>query len=77
VVQGPSLLAVFNPQTNSVEKSIKVGSRPHWVALVPGNKTALTTNEESNDVSIVDLESGAVTNIPVGGAPRKVAVQSS
>ena len=77
VVQGPSLLAVFNPQTNSVEKSIKVGSRPHWVALAPGNKTALTANEDSNDVSIVDLESDAVTNIPVGGAPRKIAVQSS
>jgi YVTN family beta-propeller protein len=77
VVQGPSLLAVFNPQTNSVEKSIKVGSQPHWVAVVPGNKTALTANESSNDVSIVDLESDAVTNIPVGGAPRKIAVQSS
>ncbi len=62
-VQGPSLLAVFNPQTNSVEKSIKVGSRPHWVAGGPGGKTALTTNEDSNDVSIVDLESGTVTNI--------------
>jgi hypothetical protein len=26
----------------------------------------LTTNEDSNDVSIVDLESGAVTSITVG-----------
>ena len=76
-VQGPSLLAVFNPQTNNVEKSIKVGSRPHWVAPGPGSKTALTTNEDSNDVSIVDLESGAVTNITVGNAPRKIAVQTA
>src|SRR5215813_10952142 len=76
-VQGPSLLAIFNPQTNDVEKSIKVGSRPHWVAPGPGSKTALTTNEESNDVSVVDLESDAVTNIPVGGAPRKIAVQTA
>ena len=76
-VQGPSLLAVFNPQTNNVEKSIKVGSRPHWVAPGPGSKTALTTNEDSNDVSIVDLESGAVTNITVGNVPRKIAVQTS
>ena len=77
VVQGPSLLAVFNPQTNNVEKSIKVGSRPHWVAPGPGNKTALTANEDSNDVSIVDLESDAVTKITVGDAPRKIAVQTS
>ena len=76
-VQGPSLLAVFNPQTNNVEKSIKVGSRPHWVAPGPGSKTALTTNEDSNDVSIVDLESGAVTSITVGNTPRKIAVQTA
>ena len=76
-VQGPSLLAIFNPQTNNVEKSIKMGSRPHWVAPGPGSKTALTTNEDSNDVSIVDLESGAVTNITVGNAPRKIAVQTA
>jgi YVTN family beta-propeller protein len=74
-VQGPSLLAVFNPQTNSIEKSVKVGSRPHWVAAGPGGQTALTTNEDSNNVSIVDLESGAVTHVPVGNAPRKIAVQ--
>ena len=77
VVQGPSLLAVFNPQTNTVEKSIKVGSRPHWVAVVPGNKTALTANEDSNDVSVVDLESESVSTIAVGGMPRKIAVQTS
>ena len=75
-VQGPSLLTVFNPQTNNVEKSIKVGTRPHWVAGAPGGKSAFTTNEDSNDVSIIDLESGTVTNIPVGNAPRKIAVQS-
>lgn len=74
-VQGPSLLTVFNTQTNSVEKSIKVGSRPHWVAGGPDSKTALTANEDSNDVSIVDLESGTVINIRVGNAPRKIVVQ--
>jgi YVTN family beta-propeller protein len=37
----------------------------------------LTANEDSNDVSIVDLESDAATKIPLGGAPRKIAVQSS
>jgi YVTN family beta-propeller protein len=76
-VQGPSLLAVFNPQTNIVEKSIQVGSRPHWVASGPEGKIALTTNEGSNDLSIIDLEQGTVTNIPVGSAPRKIAVQTS
>jgi YVTN family beta-propeller protein len=76
-VQGPSLLAVFDAQTNKVEKSIKVGSRPHWTAGGPDGKTAFTANEDSNDVSIVELASGAVTNIPVGNAPRKIAVQTA
>ncbi len=75
-VQGPSVLAIFNPQTHNVEKSIKVGSRPHWVAPGPGSKIALTANEDSNDVSFVDLETGEVTNIAVGNAPRKIAVQT-
>jgi YVTN family beta-propeller protein len=75
-VQGPSLLTVFDPQTNHIEKSIQVGSRPHWVASGPQGNSALTTNEGSNDVSIVDLENGTVTNIPVGNAPRKIAVQT-
>ena len=43
----------------------------------PGGRTALTTNEDSNDVSIVDLESGAITTVRVGNAPRKIAVQSA
>ncbi len=37
---------------------------------------AYVTNEGSNDVSVVDLASRAVTaTIPVGNAPRKIAVQ--
>jgi YVTN family beta-propeller protein len=40
-------------------------------------QTVLTTNEDSNDVSIVDLESDAVTTIPVGNVPRKIAVQTA
>ena len=71
------MLAIFNPETNQREKSIQVGSRPHWVAGGPEGKTALTTNEDSNDVSIVDRESGAITTVPVGNAPRKIAVQSA
>ena len=37
----------------------------------------MTTNEDSNDVSIVDLDSDAITTIRVGNAPRKIAVQSA
>ena len=75
VVQGPSVLTVFNPETNVVQKNIPVGKRPHWVAVSSDGATAFTTNEESNDVSIVDLTTGAITTVAVGNAPRKIAVQ--
>ena len=76
-VQGPSLLAVFNPQTNVPKNRSKSARGPIGLPSGPDGKTALTTNEGSNDVSIVDLENGTVTNIPVGNAPRKIAVQTA
>jgi YVTN family beta-propeller protein len=43
----------------------------------PDGRIAYVTNEGSNDVSVVDLASRTVTaTIPVGNAPRKIAVQS-
>jgi YVTN family beta-propeller protein len=50
---------------------------PHWIAATSDNHFAYVTNEKSNDVSVVDLTSNAVTTtIPVGNAPRKIVVQS-
>ena len=37
--------------------------------------TAYVTDEGSNDMSIVDLESGKVTTVAVGQGPRKLVVQ--
>jgi len=54
---------------------VKVGDMPHWIALTPDSKTAYVTNENSNNVSVVDLASHAVTaTIPVGNAPRKIVI---
>jgi YVTN family beta-propeller protein len=75
VSQGPGELAVFSTASNSVGTTVKVGKLPHWVAASGDSRTAYTTNEGSNDVSIVDLASGGVTTVPVGNAPRKIAVQ--
>jgi YVTN family beta-propeller protein len=35
------------------------------------------TNEGSNDLTIVDLATGNTRSVPVGKAPRKIAVQQS
>ena len=74
VVQGPGQLQLFDPATNVATSTIAVGKQPHWMASGDGKKVYVT-NEGSNDVSVVDLASGVTTTIPVGNAPRKVAVQ--
>jgi YVTN family beta-propeller protein len=75
-VQGPGQLAVVDPVTKSVAADVTVGSQPHWIGLSPDGKTAYMTNEGSNTVSVVDLGTDTVVQtIPVGNAPRKIAVQ--
>lgn len=75
VSQGPGELAVFGTASNAVSSTVKVGKLPHWVAASGDGRTAYITNEGSSDVSIVDLATGSVSTVPVGNAPRKVAVQ--
>jgi YVTN family beta-propeller protein len=75
VIQGPSELLLFNPDANTAVRSVAVGKQPHWVATAGDGKKAYVTNEGSNDVTIVDLTTGQTATIPVGNAPRKVAVQ--
>jgi len=75
VSQGPGELAVFGTASHAVSSTVKVGKLPHWVAASGDSRTAFVTNEGSNDVSIVDLATGGVSTVPVGNAPRKIAVQ--
>jgi len=75
VVQGPGELMLFDPARRVATGSIAVGKQPHWVDVLPDHKKVLVTNEGSNDVTLVDLAGGPASTIPVGNAPRKVAVQ--
>src|SRR5262249_4823981 len=75
VVQGPGELLLFDPATNAPLRSVAVGKQPHWVAANADGTKAYVTNEGSNDVTVVDLATGATKTIGVGNAPRKVVVQ--
>ena len=75
VVQGPGELMLFDPSSLAALRSIAVGRQPHWVAASGDGRTLYVTNEGSNDLTIVDLVSGATRAVPVGNAPRKVVVQ--
>jgi YVTN family beta-propeller protein len=74
-IEGPGELLLFNPQTNQPVHSIKVGAQPHWLALSADGTTAYVTNEGTNTLSVIDMASGKVTTIAVGGQQRKVVVQ--
>ena len=56
--------------------AVPVGKAPHWSTSSSDGRTAYVTNEATNDVSVVDLAGRRVlATIPVGNAPRKIAVQ--
>ncbi len=76
VSQGPGTLSLIDPATEKVSGIVKVGTLPHWIAPARGGHSAWVTDEGSNDVSVVDLDSmTVVATIPVGNAPRKIVVQ--
>jgi len=76
VVQGPGELLLFDPATNAPIRSIPVGQQPHWMASSDG-RSVWVTNEGSNNVTVVDIQSGQTTTVAVGNAPRKVVTQSA
>ncbi len=76
VSQGPGELYILDPAAGTVSAHLAVGTLPHWIALTPDGRRAWVTNEGSNDVSLVDLRTATKTaTIPVGNAPRKIAIQ--
>ncbi|HTP59310.1 MAG TPA: beta-propeller fold lactonase family protein [Spirochaetia bacterium] len=75
VSQGPGTLSRIDTASDSVQKIATVGKLPHWIALT-GDGRAYVSNEESNDVSVVDLSTMKTTaTVPVGNAPRKMVIQ--
>jgi YVTN family beta-propeller protein len=76
VSQGPGELQIIDTATSTVAGAVTVGKTPHWVGQSSDGTVAYVTNEGSNDVSVVQLPTRKViATIPVGNAPRKVAVQ--
>jgi YVTN family beta-propeller protein len=69
-------LGILNTANNTLAGLVLVGKAPHWSASSADGRLAFVTNEGSNDVSVVDVESRTVTaTIAVGNAPRKIAMQ--
>ncbi|MFG1433271.1 YVTN family beta-propeller repeat protein [Xanthobacter sp. V2C-8] len=71
VALGPAnRVAVVNAETYAVEDYLLVGQRVWQLAFTPDEKLLLTTNGNSNDVSVIDVPSRKVVkSIKAGGAP--------
>lgn len=74
-LSGEDALTVLDVKENDFIDRIRLnpGDEPHFVALTPDGKTAITANTGSNTVSIVDVSALAeVARIPVGNGPEYV-----
>lgn len=70
-------ISVIDLATNTVKRTIQVGTTPTSVAINPRTNMAVVTNFGSNDISIVDLDASeeeVIATIPVGNSPRDVAI---
>ena len=75
VVQGPGQVAVIHTATKAVT-AVSVGQLPHWIAASSDGGFAYVTNENSNDVSVISVDTEKVIGtIPVGAGPRKIVIQ--
>jgi PQQ-dependent catabolism-associated beta-propeller protein len=76
VALGPAnRVAVVNAKTFQVEAYLLVGQRVWQLAFTPDEKYVISTNGNSNDISIIDVASRKVIkSIQVGGLPWGVVV---
>ena len=73
--QGSNTVSVVDRSTNTVVKTIAVGTAPTGVAVTPTGSQVYVTNSGSGSVSVINTATNTVTTtIAVGAAPTGVAV---
>jgi YVTN family beta-propeller protein len=69
-------LEFIDTATQAVTDKIATGALAHWITFSQDRKLAYVTNEKDDNVSVVDLAQRSVrAQIPVGKAPRKMALK--
>jgi PQQ-dependent catabolism-associated beta-propeller protein len=76
VALGPAnRVAVVNAETYEVEKYVLVGQRVWQLAFTPDQKTIISTNGVSNDITFIDVASDEpIQSVTVGALPWGVVV---
>ena len=68
---GANQVAEFNRQTNTIEKTIPVGTGPDAAVFEPVTKTVWAFNGRSHDVSVIDTATNAVVaTVALPGRPE-------
>lgn len=69
-------LEFIDPTSDSVVANVPTGKLAHWITEFNDGSGAYITNEGDNNVVTVDFATRTVTGtIPIGNAPRKMALQ--
>ncbi len=69
-----SVVYVIDIATQSVTQTIAAGTAPHGVVVSPDGRTLYVTNLVSNDVSVIDTQSGReIARIPTGSKPNGIS----
>lgn len=65
------LALFYDAQTNELIKEVKVGNHPAHIVFTLDGKYALVTNNEDNNVSVIDISTFTVTNtVETGKGPH-------
>lgn len=61
----------FNPKTNKIIKEVEVGHHPAHLVFTNDGKYAVVTNNEDNNISVIDMKNFTVVKtIPTGKGPH-------
>jgi YVTN family beta-propeller protein len=75
VNSGSGSVSAIDPATNSVARTIAVGSNPRAIATTPDGKTAYVSDADSGSISAIDTATNSVAKtIAVGSARKAIAV---
>lgn len=73
----PSFIYRIETGSLQIDRVIKVGAVPKYIAVTPDNRYVLVTNWCSSDLSIIDTQkSQEVQRINLGAYPRGIAIDS-
>ncbi len=73
----PGFVYKINMETFQIEKAIKVGAVPKYLAISKDEKFMVVSNWSSGDISIVDMQlETEIKKVNVGAHPRGVAISS-